>query len=242
MVAGPWMCRVGRMCVKGRAMAPCRPALPQQQPAWHETSSGVLVAARASSRQFGSPTFSFSCTPAPQAHVRRSLLKASKRLRHCSTWQQNKGTMQLVQQRPGALAAPTRVARPGLRAAPRPAQLAGAPVQRTSTRMLRREHVHKQAGRRCAGRPGQTFHPAAAGQRRRRQYPPGGLPWVCPAHPAAAVHRRDVSSVTCRYLRGSSGPVGRPWVAIAAVRRGGRIVVSATLVRSYVAVGVLFRC
>ena len=38
--------------------------------------------------------------------------------------------------------------------------------------------------------------------------------------------------MTCRYLRGSSGPVGRPWVAIAAVRRGGRIIVSATLVRS----------
>lgn len=43
---------------------------------------------------------------------------------------------------------------------------------------------------------------------------------------------RGSSAVKCRYLRGSTGPVGRPWVCVAACRRGGRLVVSAALVSS----------
>lgn len=47
-----------------------------------------------------------------------------------------------------------------------------------------------------------------------------------------AVHTcRNFSSVKCRYLRGASGPVGRPWVCIAACKRGNKVVVAATLVR-----------
>lgn len=38
--------------------------------------------------------------------------------------------------------------------------------------------------------------------------------------------------MACRFLRGSSGPVGRPWVCLAACRRGSSVVVAAALVDS----------
>ncbi|KAG7669392.1 hypothetical protein Ndes2526B_g05713 [Nannochloris sp. 'desiccata'] len=39
-------------------------------------------------------------------------------------------------------------------------------------------------------------------------------------------------SVSCRFLRGATGPVGRPWVCIAARRCNGKIIIAASLVDS----------
>ncbi|KAL4457809.1 hypothetical protein ABPG75_012674 [Micractinium tetrahymenae] len=67
---------------------------------------------------------------------------------------------------------------------------------------------------------------------------PTQRPGVVAARNAAArrqTPRRDTAvapSMRCRFLRGSSGPLGRPFVAVAACRRGGKLVVAATLMET----------
>lgn len=54
------------------------------------------------------------------------------------------------------------------------------------------------------------------------------LPLPCP--PFSLPRSDGMSATHCRYLRGASGPLGRPMVAISACRRGSRVIVSAALV------------
>ena len=60
--------------------------------------------------------------------------------------------------------------------------------------------------------------------------------------PSTPCRSDAMSAVRCRYLRGASGPLGRPWVAITACRRGSKVIVSAALVSARCHCGAQRRC
>jgi hypothetical protein len=143
-------------------------------------------------------------------------------------------TMKLMQQRSGALAAPhrpmSRCSSRNTAVLARPGHLAGGAAPRSNPQKARQGWAARQTPSRCVQDSG--------GWRQQRRQGPGSSPLAAvplpavgsPAAPYSPVRSHDMSSTKCRYLRGSSGPLGRPWVAIAACRRGDTLVVSATLV------------
>ncbi len=149
MVAGPSM-PVWVECASGTAPGALQPALTLSQPSLAWGPDRTCWSPPAAPESCSDHRHQLELHPGPQrAHGGQSLKKpVSAQRSGWTTRQLNYSDMQRVQQRPGALAAPARPARPGLRAAPRPVQLAGAPAQRSSTQMQRRERVHKQSGRR----------------------------------------------------------------------------------------------
>lgn len=156
--------------------------------------------------------------------------------------------MKLLQQQRVALSAPARPLAHCQRsqaALVRPRQ--PAPGPRTPCSAARHVTARRQAPARCALRLAAAV--ALSYCHCRQPLPPASgtallpapvalLPCMCWPPAQLAMQKpclltpayRDASAMRCRFLRGAGGPLGRPWIAVAACRHGSKLIVSATLV------------